>query len=151
MSRLVWMGRETLLLCFKLSPSKTATYSKTHIRPHFNLSKPDLRFLPLLCGWNKRLPVWLLFKAPGSSGVCLCCFCLLRWVLCCVGSDSLLTSNSSSPPPLSCQLAAPSRSPTVHHHRNLRSICMAAPPLHPPAHQPKSEAHNTYSTGGDGR
>ena len=59
----------------------------------------DLWFVPFLCGWDERTPVWLLFIALGlSGGWCLCCFCLLRWALCCAGSDSLLTSNSSSPP-----------------------------------------------------
>lgn len=64
------------------------------------------------------MSVWLLFITAGLSEGCLCCLCLLQWALCCAGSDSLLTSNSSSPPPLSCQLAALPCSPTVHHHRN---------------------------------
>lgn len=47
--------------------------------------------------------------------------------------------------PVSRQLAALSCSPTLHHHRNLRSIWMVALSLHPSARQPKTEIHNKHN------
>lgn len=102
------------------SPGKTAIYSKKSLLMHTQVSfsfhfnfrafrpSPTCGLSLSSVGRTPCTPAWLLFITPGLSGGCLRCFCLLRWALCCVGSDSLLTSNSSSPPPLSCQLAASS-------------------------------------------
>lgn len=47
--------------------------------------------------------------------------------------------------PVSRQLAAPFCSPTLHHHRNQRSVCTVALSHHPSAHYPDTEIHNKHT------
>lgn len=48
--------------------------------------------------------------------------------------------------PVSRQCAAPSCSPTLHHHRNLRSICTVALSFHPSAHHPERRVITNVQT-----